>query len=120
MSKAKWVYVPKLCTGDDAKFAGKFELSIPTFEERWGYIDEASLELNEEGAIDAKKMTKNIGSLVKLVKAAKKHIVSIDIEKKGLGIKYCTIEELETDADCDGLLFELGALMMNGFRPGKN
>lgn len=119
MSK-KWVYVPKACQGEGAKFQGSVELSIPTFEQRWGYIEDANLEMNEEGAIDTKKLTKNIGSLIKLVNAAKKHIVSVDITKVEEGIKYVTADELTLDADCDGILFELGALMMNGFRPGKN
>ncbi len=119
MSK-QWNYIPKACVGEGAQFQGSVTLSIPTFEQRWSYIEDSNLEMNEEGNIDTKKIAKNIGSLLKLVAAAKKHIVTVDLTKVSTGVKYQSVEDLETDADCDPVLFELGALMINGFRPGKN
>ena len=42
-------YTPKVCQGDDAKFEGSIELKMPTFDQRFQYMEECGFELDEDG-----------------------------------------------------------------------
>jgi hypothetical protein len=90
----------------------------PTISERYAYVEECGFTVSEKGEMEAPKG--NLALLGRIAEKARAHIVKVDLTRAEDGSKITSAEELYVDPDCDGILIELGSLVMNGFRPSKN
>lgn len=110
-------YVPKACRGDKAKFQGSILLRVPTFDEKYQYIEESGFELEDDGTVRAS--IKQIGALRKIAKLAEKHCLKVTLEKLDDKKKISSYQEMTEDPDCEALILELATGLLNQFKPGN-
>ncbi len=109
-------YVPKEAQGAKAKFEGHIELTAPSFDQRFQYIEECNFEVNDKGEIS--ESMNQLGSLRKMVSLTQHHYKSVALKSKN-GKEYKSFEDLSFDPDCNTMMIEVASFVMNGFTPGK-
>lgn len=109
--------VPDVCKGKDAQFEGEIKIATPSFDQRWQYIEDAGIELDEKGQVNMS--AGNISALRKMVKATEKHYKEVKIVGKD-GVSYKSFSDLAQDPVCDSILFEIAGLFLKGIRPSPN
>lgn len=123
-------FTPAACreqtvTGEDGTvkvtppmFSGTITLKVPTYDERYEYIEECGIDVGDDGDVSKKKS--NLSIMRSMVKFSQKFYVSVDIKKIEIGHEYKSFEDLSLDPDCDGILMEVAREVRGGFRPSKN
>lgn len=114
-------YVPEALKKEDAKLEGSLTLRLPTFDEKFDYIDQSGLELSEDGAIDLKTLKlKDRVKVVRLfVNLSKAHYLKVEMKHKETGEEYTSFEDLSCEPDAEAMLAEVGMQLINGFKLGK-
>ena len=108
-------FIPEACTGEKALFEGSMEVTAPSFEERYQYIDESELDLNQVSEEDNSQVRGQLRAVRKLVGFSKKHVKSVSIKRKSDGTEFKSFDALSSDPSCDAMLIELGTKMATGF-----
>lgn len=120
----KSVIVPQMCMGDTPTFRGSVTMRAPLIDERWAYLEECGVTSDEAAAAfenEASDKTKSVATVIKvMVKHLDKHVEAIDLEHIESGYKYTELDELKADPEAMGIILELSALLLKGFRPSKN
>jgi len=118
-------FVPSVCkdTKDGKKkvpatFSGKIRLRAPTFDEKYQYIEESGLDLDEEGNMESKGG--QLKTIRRLVGFSKKHYEEITLKRISDGVEFKSFEQMEVDSSCDAILIDVGSQLINGFKPTKN
>jgi hypothetical protein len=109
---------PNAAKGDDAVFSGSIKMRVPTFSERYEYMESAGFEIGEDGAVEANM--KQMGAIRRLVEKSKAHYGAVDLTRVSDGKKFSSYEEMETDPACDPIIIEFAMACMTGVQPGKN
>lgn len=123
MMKAK--IIPAVCSGENPSFEGFVEMRPPFVEERWEYLEAASL-LQDGEQMNSENLSQmdQIGMARKLVKSViphlGKHVLSVDLKHKESGSEIKSYDELRADPDAMPILIELASLLLRGFKPSKN
>ena len=110
-------YVPSVCKGDAPKWQGSIELRLPTFDEKFDYIESMELGVNADGDVDSSSMHK-VRSIRKLVKMSEKHYISVAL-KSSDGVEIKSFEDMQYEDDMHTVLAEVSGLMLNGFKVGN-
>lgn len=111
-------FVPK-CLDENHELTGELTIKAPTFTERLKYIEEAKIQFGATTG-EADLMSNNVHSMRVLVERAKEHVVAVDLKAKDGSGEIKSYDEMLDDNRCDGILTELGLVLMQGFRPSKN
>lgn len=111
-------YTPKLCQGDDALFEGTIKMRVPTFSERYEYMEKAGFKIGEDGGIEANM--EQMGAIRRMVDFSQAHYVAVDLKRKEDGAAFKSFDEMQSDPSCDAILIEFAMACMTGVRPGKN
>ncbi len=114
-------YIPKPCREEEGKPAtmkGMVVLNLPTFDERYELLDEMGVTIDSETSEVKIDTAASFKTIRKMVKAARKYYLEVHLEKLD-GTKITSVEELETDPSCDGVLIDVATSIARGFRPGK-
>lgn len=114
-------YQPEVCKQKDGIFKGTVSIEMPSYPQRLSYVKECNFSFNEKetGEIAAAMSTTNIDALIKMLEIARKHVKGVDIIKMG-EVTYADFEEMLQDADCDEMVNEISAAILNGVKLGKN
>jgi len=116
----KVVVTPESCKGEGAKYTGTVEMRPPFIEERWAYLDAVGLvDAGEEQAKMPSNLTFTKAIVKELLPKLKDHVSAMDLTHKESGQKLASLDELRADPDAQGVLLELGMMLIKGFRPGK-
>lgn len=112
-------YVPEACKGEEKVFEGNLEIRLPTFDEKFEYLE--SLGMNLDDAEDLTKVSKLalLKSIRAMVRLSKPHYVAVNLKKIQSGEVYKTYDDLSTDPDAHGILTEVASKMLEGFSLGK-
>jgi len=111
-------YVPTACRGEEKVFEGSVTIKAPSFDERYGYIDESGFKFNEDGEISGGM--EQIKAIRNLVKSSQSHYVKVEIKHKETGKEFKCFEEMAYDNRCDPILTEVAMNLLNGFSLGND
>lgn len=109
-------YVPQACQGESPLMTGSVTLKVPTFDERYAFLEEVGIEFNEKGEI--KMAAGSLSVLRKMVKASEKFYVKVELQKGE--VKFNSFSEMQTDPAFDQVLIEIAGMVRSGFVPEKN
>lgn len=112
-------FIPEACTGETALFEGFIEVKAPNFEERYQYIDDSELDVNQVSEEENTQVRGQLRAVRKLVGYSKKHVKKVSIKRKSDSQEFKSFDELSNDPSCDALLIELGTKMATGFVLGN-
>lgn len=111
-------YTPDACKpGEKQSMQGSVIITVPTFDERYGYIEEAGFETNDKGDIEGG--VKNLKAIRKMVQLSQKHYKAVNLKKLD-GVEVKSFEAMVDEPDCDAVLIEVAMQLMNGFKASKN
>lgn len=110
-------YVPNQCKGDDKKFEGSLIVSLPSFDQKYQYMEDSGFSVNDKGEFESG--VKQIPAIRKMVKYVKDHIITVSLKKLSDGSDITSYDQMIYDSDCDGILIEVAMQLMNGFKVGK-
>ena len=97
------------------KFDGTIKLIVPSFDDRFEYMEVAGLKINQDGNIE---YTSDYSQMIrKLVGFSKKFYKSVEVKNKQSGVEYKSFEDMACDVDCDPILIEVATKIRTGFRP---
>lgn len=109
--------VPSICKGKAAKWEGSVTLRLPSFDEKFEYIERLSMEVDGEGNIQASQ-AKQIASVREMVKISQKHYESVDLKSKD-GEHVTSFDDMQYVEDLHAALIEIAGMMLNGFKVGN-
>lgn len=112
--------VPSICKGKAAKWEGSVTLRLPTFDERYEYIESLNIKATDEGEIETMTTAKQIASVREMVKVSKKHYVTIDLKHKESGEEIKSFEEMQYVEDLHAVMIELATMLLRGFKVGND
>ena len=110
-------YVPTQCKGKDKTFEGSLKIKLPTFDQKYLYMEQSGFSVNEKGEFEAGM--KQIPAIRKMVCFAKEHIVGVDLKKIKPSMEIKSFVQMSYDSDCDAILIEVAMQLMNGFKMGN-
>jgi len=121
------VYTPKVCkksVDDDGKehpptFEGTVKVKLPSFDERFQYLDESQFNVDDDGDVKTSKMDQ-LKSVRKLVSLSVPHYVEVNLKHKESGKEYKTFDDLTYDSKCDRILTDIAVQMVSGFKAGND
>jgi hypothetical protein len=109
-------YVPTICKGDTAEWTGFVVLRLPSFDEKYEYIESIQADLvDEEGGVNVSNKLKSIRAMVKV---SEKHYVEIALSHPEHGEVKCW-DDMQYNDDMHGVLVEVAGLVLNGFKVGN-
>lgn len=112
------LYTPSVCKQVDDQaptFKGEIKVKVPNFEERYQFIEDAGLDVGDDGGIQ--KRGGNFAIIRNMVKASEKFYVSIDLTRISDDKKFNSFQDLTMDSTCDEILIEVAKEIRSGFRP---
>ena len=118
----KVVVTPEACKGEGAKYTGTVEMRPPFIEERWAYLEECGVVPSDDSELEPKaksEMAMSRALIKKMVPKLPAHVVTVDICESSTGAKLQSLDDLKSDPDATGIIMELCAMLLKGFKPGK-
>jgi len=112
-------FIPEACTGEKALFDGFIEVTPPNFQQRYQYIDDSELNLNQVEGEENSQVRGQLRAVSKLVDYSKKHVKTVSIKRKSDSKEFKSFDDLSNDPSCDAMLIELGTKMATGFNLGN-
>lgn len=110
--------VPAICKGDDATWEGFVVLRLPTFDEKFDYVERMQLAIKEDGTVEGDQLAK-LKSVREMVKVSKAHYVEVELKSKSTGEVVKSFDEMQYCEDLHGTMVELAAMILNGFKVGN-
>lgn len=111
--------VPNVCKGEAAKWSGYVVMRVPTFDEKFEYIENIGVSMKEDGTMDSDGSSNRISQVRKMVSLSQKHYMEVSLENKETGEKVASFEEMQYVEDLHGSLVEISGMMASGFRLGN-
>jgi hypothetical protein len=112
-------YVPELCKGESAMFAGYVELKLPTFDEKYAFLESSGLDLDDAGALVMPNVIGKIKLMRTLVKQSEKSYSAVSLKNLKSGKEFSTYEQMTIDPDCHPILIDVATQLINGLRLGN-
>jgi|688.fasta_scaffold651794_2 hypothetical protein len=110
--------VPTVCKGKAAKWEGSVMLRLPTFDEKYEYIERISIDVDDDGSVQASK-AKQIAGVREMVKISQKHYEKVDLKHKETGEVISSFEEMQYSEEMHAVLIEVAGMLLNGFKVGN-
>ena len=110
-------YIPTACRKKDSTIKGSVTLRMPTFNEKYGYIEQCGFSLDENGQVKAGM--EQLGAIRKMVDLTKSHYEDVNLKAKD-GTEFKSFDDMQYDSRCDPILIEVAAQIMGGLAAGKS
>lgn len=110
--------VPAICKGENAAWEGCVVLRMPTFDEKFEYVERLQVIVKDDGTVEGDQISK-VKSVREMVKMSKAHYVEIDLKSKSTGEIVKSFEEMQYVEDLHSTMVEVAGLMLNGFKVGN-
>lgn len=111
-------YIPEGCKGEKPEFAGSVELIPVTFDEKFSYLEELGLDVDENGAL-VKNTSKQLKAMRNLVKLSEKHYASVSLKKLSTGEEVKSFQEMSIDSDYHMMMIEIANQIIGGIKLGN-
>ena len=110
-------YIPTACRKKDADITGSVTLRMPSFDEKYGYIEQCGFSMNSDGQIGAG--VEQLGAIRRMVDLTKGHYEEVNLKTKD-GQEITSFDQMQYDSRCDSILIEVAAQIMGGLQAGKS
>jgi len=112
--------VPSLCKAEDSKWSGYVVMRLPTFDEKFDYIESLNVEVDANGEVEASSGTKDrFKQIRKLVSASQKHYVEVCLENKETQEKVSSFDDMQYIDDLHAVMAEIAGKLVDGFKVGN-
>lgn len=111
--------VPSLCKGKAAKWEGSVTLRLPTFDERYEYIEALNVKATEDGTVESMPLSSQLASIREMVKLSQKHYVSIDLKNKETLEEIKSFDDMQYIEDLHVVMIEVATMIIKGFKVGN-
>lgn len=111
--------MPEACKGEEKTFEGNLEIRLPTFDEKFEYLESIGMNLDEVDNLEKVSKLSLLKSIRSMVRLSKPHYIAVNLKKLGTGEDYKSYDDLSTDPDAHGILTEVASKMLEGFSLGK-
>ena len=110
--------VPTVCKGDNAAWEGFVVLRLPTFDEKFDYLERLQVTVKDDGTVegDAHQKLKSVREMVKMSQA---HYVEVSLKNKKTGEEVKSFDDIQYVEDLHSAMVEIAAMMLNGFKVGN-
>jgi hypothetical protein len=111
--------VPSVCKVSDAKWSGYVVMRLPTFDEKFDYIESLNVEMGKDGEVEGVSTMDRIKQIRKLVSASQKHYSEVCLENKETGEKVSSFDEMQYVDDLHAVMAEIAGKLVDGFKVGN-
>ena len=109
-------FIPEVCKGESPRFAGTITLKVPSFDERYKFIEDCGVNISDSGGVELK--ASNFSIIRNMVKLSEPFYVSVEMKRID-GVEFKSFSDLTHDPECDGILIEVAKEIRSGFRPAQ-
>jgi hypothetical protein len=112
--------VPSICKGDDSHWTGHVVMRLPTFDEKFEYLENLGVNFSDSGAVvESEGGNNRVKQLRKMVDLSKKHYVEVSLKNVDTGEEINSLEDMTYNEDCHKALIEIATMMLQGFKLGN-
>lgn len=112
-------FIPSICKGENAKWVGHVVMRVPSFDEKFAYIEELGMSEDEEGNAATKSSGQKLKYVRSIVSLSAKHYVEVDLKSSDGSIEVKSFEDMQYEEDLHAALIEVGSCLINGFKVGN-
>lgn len=112
-------FVPSVCKGDSPSFEGFVTLRMPNFDEKYGFIEDLDLELNDDGTVQNVGGKAGLSMIRRAVKSSKTFYQHVELKHTASGVEYKTFDDLSCDDKAHSILIEIATAIMGGLSMGN-
>jgi len=112
-------FVPSQCQGETPTFEGFIEMRMPTFDEKFGILEDIELKMTD-GEVDVSNSQSNMKTLRKAVKLSQGFYKMVALKHIKTGEEYKSFDEMTCDEKCHPILIEVGMALLGGFKMGND
>jgi hypothetical protein len=112
--------VPAVCKGESPSFEGFITMKMPNFDEKYGFIEDLDLELDDEGKVSAGNAKKGLSMIRKAVKASKAFYQHVELKHLESGKVFGSFDDLSNDDKAHVILIEVATALMAGLPMGND
>ena len=113
------VFIPSICKGDEALFSGEVELRLPTFDEKFEYLEKTGIEFDDGGLVEVGTTPNKIKFIREIVKLSEKHYIRVSLKDLNSNEEFKSFEDLQYCTEAHPLLMEVATALLNGFKLGN-
>lgn len=110
--------IPAICKGEGATYEGSVTLRLPTFDERFEYVERLQMTVKDDGSLEAKEMNK-LRSVREMVKISKDHYLEVDLKCKATGEVVKSFDDMQYVEELHNSMVEIAGMLLNGFKVGN-
>lgn len=110
--------VPTVCKGDNAAWEGFVVLRLPTFDEKFEYLERMQVNVKEDGTVEGNTNQK-LHTVREMVKMSQSHYVEVSLKNKKTGEEVKSFDDMQYVEDLHGAMVEIAGMMLNGFKVGN-
>jgi hypothetical protein len=110
--------VPTVCKGEDATWEGSVTLRMPTFDEKFDYLEKLQVSVSEDGTVEGSQNQK-LKSIREMVRLSKEHYLEVDLKSKVSKEEIKSFDDMQYVEELHGALVEIAGMMLNGFKVGN-
>lgn len=113
-------YTPNICKKEGSQWSGTITLRLPTFDEKFGYIESESFEDDGTGDVQAStKAIQRIKTARKLVAFSEKFYLNVDLKNLQTGEVINSFDAMKQEEEMFATLFEVSEKIISGFKVGN-
>jgi hypothetical protein len=110
--------VPTVCKGDNATWEGGVTLRLPTFDEKFDYIERLQVTVSDDGTVEGNQVQR-LKSVREMVKISKDHYQEVNLKSKKTGEEVKSFDEMQYVEDLHPTMVEIAGMLLNGFKVGN-
>jgi hypothetical protein len=100
-------------------FAGSVELVLPTFDQKYEYLESTGIDIDDKGAVDLGTITKKMRMIRKLVALTKDHYKSVDLKCLKTNAEFKSFDDMTVDDACHSIMIEIAMTLLTGIKLGN-
>lgn len=113
-------FVPSVCKGESPSFEGFVTMKMPNFDEKYGFIEDLDIELDEEGKVAMGNAKKGLSMIRKAVRASKSFYQHVELKHLESGKTFGSFDDLSSDDKAHVILIEVATALMAGLPMGND
>lgn len=112
--------IPSVCKGEGAKWSGHIVMRLPTFDEKFEYMENLGVQVGDDGAVvESESATSRLKQVRRMVECSKKHYQEVSLENKETGEKVDSLDDMLYVDELHKVLVEVAGMLISGFKLGN-
>lgn len=111
--------IPSICKADGSNWEGHVIMRLPTFDEKFEYIEAIGADIDEEDSVKKESKMSQIKKVRSLVKLSLKHYQEVNLKNKATGELVESVDAMQYVDDLHAVMAELAGKLIEGFKVGN-